>query len=100
MQDGDRYDFHCWYCSLAMKKSTYEGAQKSCVEMEGSIHDIQLKILASIEELLGVDVSEASGLHLAKLRDKMKFIYFNQLYSLKKSQMADSVSLLIHVHNS
>lgn len=83
-----------------MKKSTYESAQLSCTEMEGLVHDIQLKILASIEELLGVDVSDASGLHLAELRDKMKLMYFCQLDSLKKSQIDDLVSLLIHVHSS
>lgn len=47
-----------------------------------------------------VDVSEANGLHLAELRDKMKLMYFYQLDSLKKSQMDDLVSLLIHVHAS
>lgn len=100
VHNGDRYDFHGWYCSLTMKKSTYEHAQKDCAEIEESIHKIQLTILASIEELLGVDVSEASGLHLVELRDKKKFAYFNQLDSLKKSQMDNLVSLLIHVHNS
>lgn len=61
VHNGDRYDFHGWYCSLAVKKSTYENAQSSCMEMEGLIQDIQMKILASIKELLGVDVSDASG---------------------------------------
>lgn len=41
-----------------------------------------MKILVSIEELLGIDVSDASGLHLAELREKMKFMYFCQLDSL------------------
>lgn len=100
VHSGDRYDFHGWYCSLAVKKSTYENAQSSCMEMEGLIQDIQMKILASIEELLGVDVSDVSGLHLAELRDEMKFMYFCQLDSLKKSQIDDFVSLLIHVHSS
>lgn len=67
--------------------------------MEGLIQDIQMKIFALIEELLGVDVSDASGLHLAELRDKMKFMYFCQLDSLKKSQIDDLVYLLIHVHS-
>lgn len=76
VHSGDIYDFHGWYCALALKKSAYENAQSSCMEMEGLIQDIQMKILASIEELLGVNVSDASGLHLAELRDKIKFMYF------------------------
>lgn len=53
IQEGNVYDFHGWYCSFAMKKSVFDHAKDECMEMEGSILEIQSKILTSIEELLG-----------------------------------------------
>lgn len=62
---------------IGHRKSTYDHARKDCVEMEGSIQGIQSKILSSMEELLGVDVSASIGLHLEELRGKMNLTYFN-----------------------
>lgn len=49
VHEGDIYDFQGWYCSLAMWKSTCEHARKDCAKREGSIQEIQSKILTSIE---------------------------------------------------
>lgn len=92
-------DFQGWYCSLAMSKSTYDHARQDCAKMEGSIQEIQSKILTSIDELLGMDVHASNTLHLEELKEKMKFIYFNQLKSLKKSQIDDLVSLMVHINS-
>lgn len=67
--------------------------------MQGSIQEIQSKILTSIEELLGQDVHASNNLNLEELKEKMKFIYFSQLESLKKNQIDDLVSLMVHIHN-
>lgn len=70
------YDFHGWYCSLGTRKSVFDNAKQECMEMEGSIQNIQSKILASIEELFGQDVHTSNSLNLEELKEKIKFIYF------------------------
>lgn len=78
VQEGNVYDFPAWYCSLAMRKSVYDHAKQECMEMEGSIQEIQSKILTSIKELLGQDVHASNSLSLEELKERMKFIYFKQ----------------------